>query len=119
MVGGEVGFHLPQCVGRRSDETHPYRAIGHIPQFPRIQGCKSLPYLAEDSEGHGLPEYVFSGARNITLSSCLHCTPNPILSTGISGEKKLRTTSLAGWNSSAGATKSRRGASMSSGSPVK
>src|ERR1700726_3275164 len=119
MVGGEVGFHLPQGVGGRSDESHPQRAISHIPQFPRVQGCKSLPYLAEDSEGHGLPEYEFTGARNMTLSSCLHCTPNPILSTGISGEKKLRTTSLAGWKSSAGATRSSRGASISSASPVK
>src|ERR1019366_5673470 len=119
MVGGEVGFHLPQGVGRRRDESHPQWAISHITQLPRIQGCKSLPYLAEDSEGHGLPECVFRGARNITLNSCLHCTPNPILSTGISGEKKLRTTSLAGWNSSAGATSSKRGASISRESPVK
>src|SRR5579863_4968268 len=119
MVGREIRFHPSHCVGGRSDETYPYRAVGHITQLPRVQGCKSLPYLAEDSEGHGLPEYVFRGARNMTLSSCLHCTPNPILSTGISGEKKLRTISLAGWNSSAGATRSRRGGSMSSGSPVK
>src|SRR5512147_2929208 len=107
MVGREVGFHLPQSVGRRGDESYTQRAISHITQLPRVQGCKSLPYLAEDSEGHGLPENVFRGARNMTLSSCLHCTPNPILSTGISGEKNLRTTSLAGWNSSAGATSSR------------
>src|SRR6476646_11670638 len=113
---GEVGFHLPQSVSGRSNEPHSQRAVCHIPQLPRIQGCKSLPYLAEDSEGHGLPEYVFREARNMTLSSCLHCTPNPILSTGISGEKKLRTISLAGWNSSAGATSSRRGALISSGS---
>src|ERR1700719_1692657 len=119
MVGGEIGFHLPQGVSRRSDQSHPQRAISHIPQLPWIQGCKSLPYLAKDSEGHGLPEYVFRGARNITLSSCLHCTPNPILSTGISGEKKLRTISFAGWNSSAGATSIRRGASINSENPVK
>src|SRR6266404_6449381 len=112
MVWSEVGFHLPQGVCGRSDQSHSQWAISHIAQLPRVQGCKSLPYLAEDSEGHGLPEYDFRGARNITLSSCLHCTPNPILSTGISGEKKFKTTSLAGWNSSAGATRSRRGASI-------
>src|SRR6266404_4789052 len=119
MVGGKIGFHLPQCVGGRSDQSHSQWAISHIAQLPWIQGCKSLPYLAKDSEGHGLPEYVFRGARNITFSSCLHCTPNPILSTGISGEKKLRTISLAGWNSNAGATRSRRGASINRESPVK
>ena len=79
MVGGEIGFHLPQGVGGRSDQAHSQWAISHIAQLPRVQGCKSLPYLAEDSEGHGLPEYVFSGSskHDFELLSPLYSQSDP------------------------------------------
>src|SRR5256885_14449521 len=117
MERKEISFHLPEDLGGRSDQSHSDRTLCHIAQFPRIQGCERLPDLAKDCKGHGLPEYVFPGALNITLSSCFHCTPKPTRSKGTSGEKKLKTVSFEGWNSSAGATRSRRGASVERGIP--
>src|ERR1019366_674323 len=96
MERSKIGFHLSQDVRGRSYQAHSHGAIRYFPQLPRIQSCERLPDLAEDCKGHGLPEYVFPGARNITLSSCLHCTPKPIRSTGTSREKKPSTVSFDG-----------------------
>src|SRR5689334_716368 len=114
----EKRLHPAERFLGRGDQAHTHGPVGLRPHFRGVQIHKGLSDLAEDCEGHGC-DWADDGARNITRSSLLHSIPTPIRSTWIWGEKYRSTVSLAGWNSSAGATSSSRGGPARSGTPGK